>query len=458
MSCAVVACLLAVPAAAHAHPGVYEVTARLAKTAARQTISVDATGGTFKPSAGAASVPFDATAAQVQTALEADPAIGYDNAAVTGSGPYDVTFVGSLAGTAVARLVPDASGLTGGAHSATATVVSAGGADVTYASDPSGATMATQVQYVVNSDGYDLGFRETNGLGGGGLLNLKLLPTAYRAAMTPAQKLTYPLAQTGLQLHATCSGVAALADPANILAADLAGRTDGDPFYGYLPWQKDPAGIGDDPAHWIPVVKAATAGLPGAPPGGVDLSALTSAADFTRACQALGGTYHPADTASNVTTAVVADAVDAAVAPLNAQISAFSAQVNSLVPQLAALGSENAALKVAAPVTGPRTLRVTLTGRRLELARITAMVTGTPGRRATVEAQISTSAARALKLKSRTVARAAKTLDDRGAALVTLSAVKAAVKALAKTKSSIPTTISAAAGTDRGSAKATLTN
>jgi hypothetical protein len=63
--------------------------------------------------------------------------------------------------------------------------------------------------------------------------------------------------------------VPALSDPANILAFDLTGRTDGD--------------------------------------------------------------YHPADTSSNTTSAVVADAVAAATGPLNDQITALNARVGSLV-------------------------------------------------------------------------------------------------------------------------------
>src|SRR6202000_2862793 len=110
---------------------------------------------------------------------------------------------------------------------------------------------------------YAIGYRETNGVGphvvggtvvGGGLLNLtKVLPGSYRADMSALQKLAYLPAQTGVQLHATCSGVAALEDPTNIWAAWS--RSDNDPFYNYIPWQRTSAGFGDDPSKWIAVVK-----------------------------------------------------------------------------------------------------------------------------------------------------------------------------------------------------------
>ena len=154
------------------------------------------------------------------------------------------------------------------------------------------------------------------------MLNLKVLPGAYRAApMPPAAWITYPAAWTGLQPHATCTGVAALDDPANILTSKT-----GDPFYGYIPWQKTSAGLGDNPARWIPAVKTITNGMPGAPIGGVDLSTLSTVAEFTAACSAIGGTYFPADTRTNTASALVSDAV----APLQAQITDLNAQIAAL--------------------------------------------------------------------------------------------------------------------------------
>src|SRR5262249_11896424 len=172
----------------------------------------------------------------------------------------------------------------------------------------------------------------------------------YRAGMTVVQKLEYAPAQTGIQVHATCGGVAALSDPANIAQVwDRA--SDHDPFYNYIPWQKDSAGLGDNPSQWIGVVKSVT---------GVDLSTVS---DLAGACTALGGTYHPPDTKSVTASAAIADAVaplNTQITTLNGQVSSLTDRVGSLVPQLDAANA-----KLAALVTAPRALKLTLTGRRL---------------------------------------------------------------------------------------------
>ena len=102
-----------------------------------QTLTVDATGGTYKPSAGAKTIPWNAPSWQVQDALGFDGAIGRNattgqaNVLVTGSpgGPYTIRFQGALATTNVAPLVPSSTGLTGGASTATVTTVNDGSGD-----------------------------------------------------------------------------------------------------------------------------------------------------------------------------------------------------------------------------------------------------------------------------------------------------------------------------------------
>lgn len=77
-----------------------------------------------------ASIDDDATAAQVQAALEALSTIGAGNVAVTGgpigTGPFTVTFQGDLANTNVGAITTTP---TGGTGTVTAAVVTAGGAD-----------------------------------------------------------------------------------------------------------------------------------------------------------------------------------------------------------------------------------------------------------------------------------------------------------------------------------------
>lgn len=84
-----------------------------------QTVRIlNATGGTFAlgfRGAGTTQLAFNATAAAVQTALQALPTIGAANATVAGAagGPYTVTFVAALAGQDLPPLQADSSQLTG---------------------------------------------------------------------------------------------------------------------------------------------------------------------------------------------------------------------------------------------------------------------------------------------------------------------------------------------------------
>lgn len=203
---------------------------------------------------------------------------------------------------------------------------------------PDDSCLAPQTQYAVGNDGWAEAFAEANGLESGpGMINYKKLPGAWRAPMTPLEKLQYVPAQTGLQPHATCSGVAGLDDPSTVLAWQGS-----DPFYAYVPWQKAPAGLGDDPAEWIPVVQEAT---------GVNLATLGSRAEFESACTGLGGAYHEADKASSITAAQVAAAVAGAVAPFESEVAGLLGQRTSLRQQIAAReaawGSERTGLTAA---------------------------------------------------------------------------------------------------------------
>lgn len=98
-----------------------------------QTVTIDATGGTYTLTFGGQTtddIDWDATAAEVQAALEALSTIGAGNVAVSGEdgGPYTVTFQGDLENTNVAALTATDS-LTGGAGTVTIATTTAGGAD-----------------------------------------------------------------------------------------------------------------------------------------------------------------------------------------------------------------------------------------------------------------------------------------------------------------------------------------
>jgi hypothetical protein len=281
---------------------------------------------------------------------------------------------------------------------------------VTFLTDPSGAGLTTQARYVVSADGYTLGYAESNGVTGGGVIDYSQLPTDYRAPMTAAEKLAYASAQTDVQPHATCSGVAALDDPANVLAWQ--GR---DPSYAYVPWQKTTAGLGDDPTKWIPVVRAATR---------VDLA---TTADLRRACADLGGTYHAADTASSVADALIANATATATAPLQRQITTLQGQVASLTRARAASDRAAATARDAqrlaeaayqALFTKPITL--TLATKRFALGSGVVMITGSPTDPVDVTLEITKKKAKKLGLSSPVIAEALGELNRDGAVLLKL--------------------------------------
>jgi hypothetical protein len=366
--CLVVLAVLVLPISAGAHPSLFNVTGKVARSPEIQTITIDATGGTFKPSAGSSAVAWNAPAYAVQAALGADPAIGrsaigQSNVMVTGNdgGPYTLRFQGGLAAANQNQVVPDGSLLTGGAGTAiAATSIEGGQADITYTGDPSGASLPNDVnRTTITNDGFVASFVESNGLATGGWLNLRFMPGAYRTSMTEPQWLTWPMAQTGIQSHATCQNVPTLNTEANILAVQ---NNATDPFWNYVPWQKTSAGLGDEPEQWLDVVETAT---------GVDLATLTTVAEFRAACEGEGGVYVPADNPSNPASGQVAAAVAAAVAPLNAMIADLQQQLadseaarQALInrPVKVILQARRQSGKVVAMVSGPlnQSVRVTL--------------------------------------------------------------------------------------------------
>ncbi len=102
------------------------------------TITGTPTGGTYTLTYSGqptAALPYNATAAQVRTALEALSNIGAGNV-TTGGGahpgtPITVTFTGTLANTNVAQMTANSAGLTGGSTpTVTPTTTTAGGADL----------------------------------------------------------------------------------------------------------------------------------------------------------------------------------------------------------------------------------------------------------------------------------------------------------------------------------------
>jgi len=321
-------------------------------------------------------------------------------------------------------------------------VAKTGDAGVTFLTDPTGASLlTTQTQYVVSADGYAIGYQETNGVTTGGVIDYSVLPSAYRAPMTAEQKRTYAPAQTGVQPHATCSGVAALSDGANILAWQR--NAGNDPYYDYVPWQKASAGLGDDPTTWIPVVRTAT---------GVDLSALSTTADFTAACVRLGGTYVAADTAAPIANTLIANAV----APLNTQITTLRRARAASDTALATAKAAQAADEAAYQALFTKSITLTLAAKRFAPADGVVMITGSPTDPVSVTLELTKQRARKFGLSSPVLAEADGELNDDGGALLTLKPDASIVKRLELRKGTIPATVNAASGGSQASKRVTL--
>ncbi len=479
---------LTIPAAGSAHPSMYLITGKIANHNEVVTLTVNATGGTYKPSAGAKTIPWNAPSWMVEDALGADteaildPAIGRNATTslpavlVTGSpgGPYSLRFQGALLTTNVGTLVPNSTGLTGGTSTASvATVIDGSATNATYTTDPTGATLQdTAPQAIISNDGYVTMWTESNGLTDHGFMNLKFMPSAYRAVMTGDQWLTYPQSQTGFQTHATCQNVPALNTDANARAVqeNFGVTAIGDPFWNFVPWQKTSTLIGgdDDPAKWIAVVQTAT---------GVNLNSLNTVAEFRTACEALNGgqgVYVPADTqAGSQASAQIANAVAAAVAPLNTQIATLNGQVTTLTGQVATLTADNATL--SAQVTTLTAANLALTTERDQLeadladavserdallnrplnitlasskqkGRVAIMVTGLHNGSVSLKLQISEADRKKLKLPSRTIATATRGLGSQGAFIAMLTPGSKAGKAIAKRATATKVTVLATSG------------
>lgn len=101
-----------------------------------QTITVTGTpaGGTFRLSfrgQATAALAFNANAAAIQAALLDLPGVGPTDLAVTGAGPFTVTFGGNLAGQSVDQIALDTNSLTGGTNPSVAIATTTQGTPTT---------------------------------------------------------------------------------------------------------------------------------------------------------------------------------------------------------------------------------------------------------------------------------------------------------------------------------------
>lgn len=295
-------------------------------------------------------------------------------------------------------------------------------------------TFTTQKRYVVANHGFAYVLRETNGRTTKGMINYAAAPGALRN-QPGYNVLTDAGADSGAQPHATCSAPALQTDAA------IRGWQEADPFYNYVPFQAGAAGLEDTPSHWIEDVKALTT---------VDLATIAPSG-LAAACTGIGGTFTPADETQTTGTAFTAGAVEEAEKPLEAKIATLEGQATSLQGDVAKLQAANAALqgigrtlKLDVPASAPEA-SVLASG-------LTAALTGPTLGVVEVRVQVSEAKAKALKLKSRVLGRAYKTLGADGSGNVTVTMSSTAAAALKKAKGATGITVVATSG-DRSVSK-----
>ncbi len=346
-----------------------------------------------------------------------------------------------------------------------------------------------RVSYAITNHGYTMVLNETNGQTANGMMNFKVLPTAYRnqAGFTLARFLSE--GDTGAQPHATCRGntgtVAALWTPEAIAAWQSQTPTTpagAEPFFNYIPWQKTAAGLDDEAeiADWVAVVKDKT---------GVDLAATT---DFAAACSGIGGTYVAADAVGTTTASLNSGYAAQVVAPLNSQISTLNGQVSALGTQLTGLqadlatanaakdgalsdlaaansakaaaladlatanNAKDAALAQVANLgrsLGASTSSASIRGLTAGTAGAPVTVSGPGGRQVTVTLTIGATQAKSLKLASTVIGTATGTIAAGGSSSINVSLVSAAKTKIKAIKKDLGVTITVTSG-DRLATKA----
>ncbi|MDB5309936.1 MAG: hypothetical protein JWO38_4138 [Gemmataceae bacterium] len=184
------------------------------------------TGGTFTLTFGGqttSAIAYNATAATVQTALQALSTIGGGNAVVTAGvgGGWQVRFAGTLAGTFQAALTASGAGLTGGTSpGVSVAVVSAGGdADRTQAvTDPLGLVARTYYDALGRTTQTVADFTD------GGITNSSNKTTVYTYKGPGMTSLTAALAGGGVQTTAWVYGVTT-AGGSGVNSNDIVGIT-----------------------------------------------------------------------------------------------------------------------------------------------------------------------------------------------------------------------------------------
>lgn len=286
--------------------------------------------------------------------------------------------------------------------------------------------LVPQTRYVVANHGFTFVLRESNGRTTGGVFDYKSIPGPYRATLSWDELVA--AGTRGAQAHATCD-VAALDSEAAIRSWQ--GE---DPFYAYVPFQGASAGLEDDPATWIPEVKART---------GVDLATV---ADPAAACTGLGGTYVPADETQSSNAQFNSGLIEHEVEPLKTALADAEKAKLNLQGLLDAARGEVARLTARLTPMTVALPSATIKAKALRKEGTNASVSGPGGAEVTVDLTVPYGTARKLKLASPRLDREKVTLAADGTAQVALRPGKKARKKLKRAKQALALTVTARAG------------
>ena len=294
---------------------------------------------------------------------------------------------------------------------------------------------AGATRYVIGQHGYTRVLEESNGATTNGVLNFMKIPGAWRNAVGRTKAEWFAQAATGLQVHATCQGLAQLDEEA-LLAWQGA-----DPFYAYIPWQKTASGLDDlsntDPAEkgglddWLSVIQAET---------GVDLA---TAPDVAAACTNLGGTYVAADNTRTQGSSFASGDIANAVEPLQIQIGDLELEVTGLEGQITTLEADLAEAQDLAQSEGARAdeaeqalaeiedrpMGAMLSTSAFPLGVGSVMVSGGFDSQVSVTVEVSEKDRKRLKLASRIIGQATAGTGATGAAMLVPKAVNRGVSA-----------------------------
>lgn len=313
------------------------------------------------------------------------------------------------------------------------------------------AVYVDQERYVVANHGFTYVLRESNGrsaTAGALARGVVTYGKAAGRAKTPGF-LDTDAARTGVQAHATCD-LPALTSEAVVRSWQGSTPEDaGEPFYAYVPFQTGSAGLEDDPAKWLPVVRSAT---------GIDLRTVADT-DAARqaACVGKGGTYYPADATQSSNAAFNSGLIEEVQAPLEARIRTFEetlaaaqAKQTATDAQLLAANAKLAQAPAAPKPLAARLGATTFTPAGVASSGVPVDVTGPAGQAVRVRATVPASAVKKHRLRSTVLGSKGGVVGRDGTVRLVVKPSASQAKALkAVSKGSLTVTLELVVGTTR---------